>query len=157
MAIKGLMVDPITNMPIIVLREVEGQRVLPIWVGVFEANAIALQVENVATPRPMTHDLLKTVIDQLGGRVERVVVCQLKENTFYATLHVLSAKGLLEVDARPSDAIALALRSGARIFVDDVVIQNARSVEMSRDTLDVGRLQKWLENLADDDLGKYKM
>jgi len=157
MAIKGLMVDPITNMPIIVLREVEGQRVLPIWVGVFEANAIALQVENVQTPRPMTHDLLKTVIDQLGGRVERIVVCELKENTFYATLHILSAKGLLEVDARPSDAIALALRSGARIFVDEAVIQNARSVEMSRETVDVGRLQKWLENVPDDDLGKYKM
>jgi bifunctional DNase/RNase len=158
MAIKGLMVDPITNMPIILLREVEGQRVLPIWVGVFEANAIALQVENVQTPRPMTHDLLKTVIDQLGGRVERIVVCELKENTFYATLHVRSAaKGLLEVDARPSDAIALALRSGARIFVDEAVIQNARSVEMSRETVDVGRLQKWLENLPDDDLGKYKM
>jgi len=157
MAIKGLMVDPITNMPIIVLREAEGQRVLPIWVGVFEANAIALQVENVQTPRPMTHDLLKTVIDQLGGRVERIVVCELKENTFYATLHILSANGLVEVDARPSDAIALALRSGARIFVDEAVIQNARSVEMSRETVDVGRLQKWLENLPDDDLGKYKM
>jgi len=157
MAIKGLMVDPITNMPIIVLREVEGQRVLPIWVGVFEANAIALQVENVQTPRPMTHDLLKSVIDQLEGHVERIVVCELKESTFYATLHILSAKGLLKVDARPSDAIALALRSGARIFVDDAVIQNARSVDMSRDTVDAGRLQKWLENLPDDDLGKYKM
>jgi uncharacterized protein len=157
MAIKGLMVDPITNMPIIVLREVEGQRVLPIWVGVFEANAIALQVENVQTPRPMTHDLLKSVIDQLGARVERIVVCELRENTFYATLHVRSAKGLVEVDARPSDAIALALRSGAQIFVDDAVIQNARSVEMSSETVDVGRLQKWLENLPDDDLGKYKM
>jgi len=157
MAIKGLMVDPITNMPIIVLREVEGERVLPIWVGVFEANAIALQVENVQTPRPMTHDLLKNVIDQMGGHLERIVVCELKENTFYATLHVLSAQGLLQVDARPSDAIALALRSGARIFVDDAVIQNARSVEMSHETVDVGRLQKWLENLPDDDLGKYKM
>jgi hypothetical protein len=144
-------------MPIIVLREVEGQRVLPIWVGVFEANAIALQVENVQTPRPMTHDLLKNVIDQLGGHLERIVVCELKENTFYATLHVLSATGLLQVDARPSDAIALALRSGARIFVDEAVIQNARSVETSRETVDVGRLQKWLENLPDDDLGKYKM
>jgi bifunctional DNase/RNase len=157
MAIKGLMVDPITNMPIVVLREAEGQRVLPIWVGVFEANAIALQVENVQTPRPMTHDLLKAVIDQLGGRVERIVVCELKENTFYATLHIVSTKGAVEVDARPSDAIALALRSGARIFVDETVIQNARSVETSRDTVDVGRLQKWLENLPDDDLGKYKM
>jgi len=157
MAIKGLMVDPITNMPIIVLREMEGQRVLPIWVGVFEANAIALQIENVQTPRPMTHDLLKAVIDHLGGRVERIVVCALKENTFYATLHVGSSKGPLAVDARPSDAIALALRTGARIFVEEAVIQNARSVEMSRETMDVGRLQKWLENLSDDDLGKYKM
>ena len=157
MAIKGLMVDPITNMPIVVLREVQGQRVLPIWVGVFEANAIALQVENVQTPRPMTHDLLKSVIDRLGAQVERIVVCELKENTFYATLHVRCPKGLVEVDARPSDAIALALRSGAQIFVDDTVIQNARSVEASQETVDVGRLQKWLENLPDDDLGKYKM
>ena len=157
MTIKGLMVDPITNMPIIVLREVEGQRVLPIWVGVFEANAIALQIENVQTPRPMTHDLLKSVIDHLGGRVERIVVCELKENTFYATLHVRSPKGQLTVDARPSDAIALALRTGARIFVEEAVIQSARSVEMSQEPMDVGRLQKWLENLSDDDLGKYKM
>ncbi len=157
MAVRGLTVETITNMPVIVLREVAGERVLPIWVGVFEANAIALQVENIQTPRPMTHDLLKTVIEQLGGHVERVVVCALKENTFYATLHVRSAKGLVEVDARPSDAIALALRSGARIFVDDTVIQSARPVEMDQETVDVGRLQKWLENLPDDDLGKYKM
>jgi uncharacterized protein len=157
MSIKGLMVDPITNMPIVVLREVQGQRVLPIWVGVFEANAIALQIENVQTPRPMTHDLLKSVIDHLDAHLERIVVCELKENTFYATLHVLSAKGQLAVDSRPSDAIALALRTGARIFVEETVIQNARSVETSRDTMDVGRLQKWLENLSDDDLGKYKM
>ncbi len=160
MSIKGLMVDPITNMPIIVLREVQGQRVLPIWVGVFEANAIALQIENVQTPRPMTHDLLKSVIDHLDGHLERIVVCELKENTFYATLHVLSPKGQLSVDSRPSDAIALALRTGARIFVEEAVILSARSVDSSqtsRDTMDVGRLQKWLENLSDDDLGKYKM
>jgi bifunctional DNase/RNase len=157
MNIKGLMVDPITNMPIIVLREQGGERVLPIWVGVFEANAIALQIESVQTPRPMTHDLLKSVIDELGGRLERIVVCKLEENTFYATLQLRSPKGRLALDARPSDAIALALRSGARIFVDEAVIQNARSFEMSRETVDVGRLQKWLENLSDDDLGKYKM
>ena len=157
MAIKGLMVDPITNMPIVVLREVDGQRVLPIWVGVFEANAIALQVENVQTPRPMTHDLLRSVIDVLGAQVERIVVCELRENTFYALLHVRSALGEHSIDARPSDAIALALRTGSRIFVEDSVIQHARSVEMSREDVDVGRLQKWLENLSDDDLGKYKM
>ncbi len=134
MAIKGLMVDPITNMPIIVLREVTGQRVLPIWVGVFEANAIALQVE-----------------------MERIVVCELKENTFYAVLHVRSASGLHAIDARPSDAIALALRAGSRIFVEEAVVQNARTLEMAQENVDVGRLQKWLENLSDDDLGKYKM
>ena len=157
MAIKGLMVDPITNMPIIVLREVDGQRVLPIWVGVFEANAIALQVESVQTPRPMTHDLLRTVISELGGEVERIVVSELKENTFYALLHVRSARGNHAIDARPSDAIALALRAGAGIFVEETVVQNARTLDMTHENVDVGRLQKWLENLSDDDLGKYKM
>jgi bifunctional DNase/RNase len=105
----------------------------------------------------MTHDLLKAVIDHLGGRVDRVVVSDLKENTFYATLHVAATTGPVEIDARPSDAIALALRTGARIFVEDSVIESARSVELSREPMDVGRLQRWLENLADDDLGKYKM
>jgi bifunctional DNase/RNase len=157
MNITRLTVDPITNMPIVWLREAAGERVLPIWVGVFEANAIALQMENVQTPRPMTHDLLKSVIDHLHGRLERIVVCELKENTFYATLHVDSPRGQLAVDSRPSDAIALALRTGARIFVEESVIQSARSVETSKESMDVGRLQKWLENLADDDLGKYKM
>ena len=104
MSIKGLMVDPITNMPIVVLREVDGQRVLPIWVGVFEANAIALQVENVQTPRPMTHDLLRSVITELGGELERIVVCELKENTFYATLHVHSARGRRLSAKEPSEA-----------------------------------------------------
>jgi uncharacterized protein len=157
MTIKGLMIDPITNMPIIVLRDAEGQYVLPIWVGVFEANAIALQIENVQTPRPMTHDLLKNVIDDLQGHVERIVVSELKENTFYARIHILSSRGELAVDARPSDAIALALRSRAKIFVVDDVIQSARSVEMSRESMDIGRLQKWLENLSEEELGKYKM
>jgi bifunctional DNase/RNase len=159
MSIRGLRVDPITNMPIIVLRERDGERVLPIWVGVFEANAIALQIESVQTPRPMTHDLLKSVIDELGGRLERIVVSELKDNTFYATLRLRSPKGALTLDARPSDAIALALRSGARIFVEESVIQSARSLEdvSTREPEDLGRLQKWLENLSDEDLGKYKM
>ena len=157
MSIKGLMIDPITNMPIIILRDQDGQRVLPIWVGVFEANAIALQIENVQTPRPMTHDLLKNVIDDLQGQVERIVVCELKENTFYARIYIHASQGLLAVDARPSDAIALALRTGSKIFVEDAVIQSARSVEMSRESMDVGRLQKWLEGLSEDELGKYKM
>jgi hypothetical protein len=159
MTIKGLMIDPITNMPIIILRDQEGQRLLPIWVGVFEANAIALQIENVQTPRPMTHDLLKSMIDHLEARVERIVVCALKENTFYATIHLSVARGggSIAVDARPSDAIALALRTSSPIFVEEAVIQSARSVESGKESMDVGRLQKWLEGLSEDELGKYKM
>ena len=157
MTIQRLLIDPITNMPIIVLRDQEGDRILPIWVGVFEANAIALQIENVETPRPMTHDLLKEMVAALGGLVERIVVSELKENTFYATIHVGTPRGAVVVDARPSDAIALALRTRSKIFVDEAVIQSARSVEMSRDPMDIGRLQKWLEGLSDDELGKYKM
>ena len=133
MSIKGLRVDPITNMPTIILRETEGERVLPIWIGVFEANAIALQIENVQTPRPMTHDLLKSMIDHLEARVERIVVCALKENTFYATIHLHVARGeKVVVDARPSDAIALALRTSSPIFVEEAVIQSARSVESGK-------------------------
>ena len=158
MTIKGLMIDPITNMPIIILRDQGGQRILPIWVGVFEANAIALQIENVQTPRPMTHDLLKNVIDDLSAQVVRIVVTDLKENTFYALIHLRTNGHSIEVDARPSDAIALALRTRSPIFVEEAVIQNARSVESSREpSMDVTRLQKWLENLSDEELGKYKM
>ena len=158
MNIKGLMIDPITNMPIIILRDQEGQRILPIWVGVFEANAIALQIENVQTPRPMTHDLLKNIIDDLSAQVERIVVTELRENTFYALIHLRTNGHSIEVDARPSDAIALALRTRSPIFVEEAVIQNARSVENSRESsMDVTRLQKWLEGLSEDELGKYKM
>ena len=157
MTIKGLMIDPITNMPIIVLRDEEGQRILPIWVGVFEANAIALQIENVQTPRPMTHDLLKNVIGDLNASVERIVVCGLKENTFYARIQLRSNAGTVDVDARPSDAIALALRTQSPIFVEEDVIQDAKSLEASKDSGDVGRLRKWLEGLSDEELGKYKM
>jgi hypothetical protein len=157
MTIKGLMIDPLTNMPIIVLRDQEGQRILPIWVGVFEANAIALQIENVQTPRPMTHDLLKNILDDLEAQVERIVVCELRENTFYAMIHLRSSGGTRTIDARPSDAIALALRTRSPIFVEETVIQSAKSVEMSKDSMDVGRLRKWLEGLSDEELGKYKM
>jgi uncharacterized protein len=155
MNVKGLMIDPITNMPIIILRDVDGSRVLPIWVGVFEANAIALQIENVQTPRPMTHDLLKNVLEDLEASVERVVVCELRENTFYAAIHLRMQGQAIVVDARPSDAIALALRTRSPIFVEEEVIQNAKTVETNRD-VDTSRLQKWLESLSDEELGKYK-
>jgi bifunctional DNase/RNase len=156
MTIRRLIPDPITNMPVVVLVEKDGERVLPIWVGVYEGTAIELQMENVETPRPMTHDLLKSVIASLGGEVERVVVCELRDNTFYATIDIRMPQGVVTIDARPSDAIALALRTGSRVFVEESVMQ---SVKKDADTgvADVGRLQKWLEGLSDDELGKYKM
>src|SRR6188508_3024758 len=118
MTIK-LMVDPITNLPIILLRDREGQRVLPIWVGASEANAIALQIENISTPRPMTHDLLRNVIKDLNATVQKIVVSDIQENTFYAVIHLLLAGETVTIDARPSDAIALALRTRAPIFVEE--------------------------------------
>jgi bifunctional DNase/RNase len=157
MTIKGLMVDPVTNMPIIILRDEIGDRVLPIWVGIFEANAIALQIENVATPRPMTHDLLRNVIQDLDGLVQKVVVSELRENTFFAVIHVAVRGEALLIDARPSDAIALALRTKSPIFVEEEVIDNAKALDGTPERTDSERLQKWLESLDSDDLGKYKM
>ncbi len=157
MTIKGLMVDPITNMPIVLLRDKEGQKVLPIWVGVFEANAIALQIENITPQRPMTHDLLNNVIHDLKADIQKIVVSDLKENTFYALIYLMIGGEVMAIDARPSDAIALALRARAPIFVEDRVIDNARSVEIAPDKGDNERLQKWLENLDADAMGKYKM
>jgi hypothetical protein len=157
MVIKGLMVDPVTNMPIVILRDKEGERVLPIWVGIFEANAIALQIENIATPRPMTHDLLQNVIRDLNGRVQKIVVSDLKEATFYALIYLHVGDDVVAIDARPSDAIALALRAHAPIFVDDRVIDSAKSVDFKPDSGDADRLQRWLESLDPEELGKYKM
>ena len=157
MSIKGLMVDPITNMPIVILHDAEGQRVLPIWMGVFEANAIALQIENVSTPRPMTHDLLRNVIHDLQADVHKVVVSDLKDNTFYAVIHLVAQGQPVAIDARPSDAIALALRVRAPIFAEDTVIDRAKSMNITPDKADSERLQKWLESLDPEDLGKYKM
>jgi uncharacterized protein len=156
MTIKGLMVDPITNMPIVILRDKDGQKVLPIWVGSCEANAIALQMENVSTPRPMTHDLLRNVIHDLKASVQKVVVCDLQDNTFYALIYLAIGGDTVAVDARPSDAIALALRTRAPIFVEDTVIDNAKTVDLAADKADADRLHKWLESLDPEDLG-YKM
>ncbi len=157
MTIKGLMIDPITNMPIVILRDKDGQRVLPIWVGVFEANAIALQIENVTPQRPMTHDLLNNVIHDLRADIQKIVVSDLKDNTFYALIYLLIGGEVTAIDARPSDAIALALRARAPIFVEDKVIDNAKSVDLAPEKQDSERLQKWLENLDADQMGKYKM
>ena len=145
MVIKGLMVDPVTSMPIIILRDREGERVLPIWVGVFEANAIALQIENISTPRPMTHDLLRNMLADLNASVQRIVVSDLKDNTFYALIYVLCGEEVIAIDARPSDAIALALRTSAPLFVTEEVLKRK-----SGENLDV-----WLEKLNPKDFGKY--
>jgi bifunctional DNase/RNase len=141
----------------VILRDKEGQRVLPIWVGGAEANAIAVQLENITTPRPMTHDLLRNVIHDLKADIQKIVVSDLKENTFYALIYLKVNGEAVAVDARPSDAIALALRSRAPIFVEDRVIDHARSADMAPEKEDSERLQKWLENLDPDELGKYKM
>jgi bifunctional DNase/RNase len=157
MTIKGLMVDPVTNMPIVILKDRVGDRVLPIWVGIFEANAIALQIENIATPRPMTHDLLRNVISDLDGRVDQVVVSDLKDNTFFAIIHLTVKGERVVIDSRPSDAIALALRTRAPILVEEAVIDNAKTVDFTSDRADSERLQQWLESLDPDEMGKYKM
>ena len=157
MSIKGLMVDPITNTPIVILRDKDGQKVLPIWVGIFEANAIALQIENISTPRPMTHDLLRNVIHDVKASVEKIVVCDLQENTFYALIYLRLNGDTLAIDARPSDAIALALRTRAPIFVEDHVIDHAKTADFSAEKAESDRLHRLLESLDPEDLGKYKM
>ena len=154
---KGLMVDPITNMPIVILRDEDGKRVLPIWVGVFEANAIALQIENIETPRPMTHDLLRNVITDLNADVDKITLCDLKENTFYALIHLRLGGEVVAIDARPSDAIALALRVRAPILVEETVIDGAKTLNFSPGKADSEQLSKWLEGLAPEEFGKYKM
>ena len=156
MAIKGLMMDPITNLPIVILRDVDGQRVLPIWVGAVEANAVALQIENVAPPRPLTHDLVKAVLTELGARLVRVVIHDLKDSTFYAYLELMRDAERTLIDVRPSDALALALRCKAPVFVHPRVLDRAQQTDVTSEQADQERLQRWLESLDPDDLG-YKM
>jgi bifunctional DNase/RNase len=157
MKIKGLMIDPVTQMPIIMLRDPKSEAVLPIWVGLYEANAIALQLEKISTPRPMTHDLLKNLMVQLQATVEKVVITELRDNTFYALIHFRQNEKALTIDARPSDAIALALRVDAPIFVAEEVISKAKSVDMTKEAGDSDRLRQWLEKLDPEELGKYEM
>ena len=156
MSIKGLMLDPVSNSPIVVLKDENEKFFLPIWVGIFEANAIALQLENISTPRPMTHDLLRNMIAELDGRVTRIVINDLRDSTFFAQIRLLVGEKTLEVDARPSDAIALALRAEAPIFVAQSVLDQAQTISPESDDQDE-KLKKWFEQLGPDDMGKYKM
>jgi hypothetical protein len=151
------MLDPISTLLIVNLYDNLGERVLCIWVGIFEANAVAQQIENVSTPRPMTHDLLRNIIGDLDGSVDRVVVSDLKDNTFFAIIHLTVRGERVAVDARPSDAIALALRTRSPILVEESVIDNAKTVDFTAEPGDNARLQKWLESLDPEELGKYKM
>ena len=157
MKIRGLMMDPVTNMPIVVLKDVHGNSVLPIWVGVYEANAIALEIEKVQTPRPMTHDLLRNVFLGLEVRVDKIVVSDLKDDTFYAVIWVERDGQLMTIDSRPSDALALALRMDCPIFVDEQVLKNSKVTSALAERTTTDQLRNYLEGLSDEDLGRYKM
>ena len=158
MRIRGLMMDPNTNMPIVILKDVASDTVLPIWVGIYEANAIATEIEKMASPRPMTHDLTKNLIRYMKGSLDRVVITELKDDTFYAVLWLTQEGEAVTVDARPSDAIALALRADCPIFVAEPVLAVARlSAAGPPDSASTEQLRKWLESLNDEDLGRYKM
>lgn len=155
--IKGLMLDPSSNIPIVILRDTESQLFLPIWIGVFEANAIALRIEGVEPPRPMTHDLLRLVLEKLGATVEKIVISDLRESTFFALIHLLQKGEPVTVDARPSDAIALALRTEAPIYVLRSVLDKAQAADLTADSSDEDKLKKWLEEISPDELGKWTM
>src|SRR5690349_25047577 len=157
MKIRGLMVDPVTNMPIVVLKDVNGMAILPIWVGVYEANAIALEIEKVATPRPMTHDLIRNLLFGLETGVKKVVVSELKEDTFYAVIWLDRDGELISVDSRPSDALALALRLDCPIYVEEQVLKTSKQAATISDKVNNEELRRWLEGLNDEDLGRYKM
>lgn len=157
MQIRGLMIDPVTNMPIVVLKDVGSDTVLPIWVGIFEANAIALELEKTATPRPMTHDLMRDLARGLNATVRKVVVSELKEDTFYAVIWMEQGGEIVALDSRPSDAIALALRWDCPIYAAKSVLENARQVSEGTQSTTSDDMRKWLENLGDDEMGRYKM
>lgn len=157
MKIRGLMMDPVTNMPVVILKGVEGESVLPIWVGIYEANAIALEMEKVSTPRPMTHDLLKNLLIGLDAQVRKVVVNDLRDDTFFAVIWLEKEGQTISIDSRPSDALALALRADCPIFVEDEVLKTSKLSSAISDKVTSEELRKWLENLGEEDLGRYKM
>jgi len=157
MRVKGLMLDPGSSVPIVILADEGGERALPIWIGPFEANAIAMRLEGVAPPRPMTHDLFASSLGELDARLEKVTISDLRENTFFAILSVASDGTQREIDARPSDAIALALRLGAPIYVEQVVLEKARLPEVQEAMPDKERIREWLERADSDDFGDYEM
>ena len=161
MKVAGITVDPFTNTPIVLLKDLEEKDVLPIWIGLLEASSIATALENINTPRPMTHDLLKNILDNLGVKVLKIEVNDLKDNTYYALIHFDVNKKRLVMDSRPSDAIAIALRTAAPIFVEEAVIKKSAKVDLAtkgdKVVTDTTEWEDILENLSSDDFGKYKM
>jgi len=157
MQIRGLMMDPLTNMPIVVLKDVASDTVLPIWVGIFEANASALELEKSTTPRPMTHDLLRNITRGLNAVVRKIVVSELRDDTFFAVIWMEHDGETVVIDSRPSDAIALALRWDCPIYASRAVLDNAKQVAEGPQNVDGEEARRWLENLNDDDMGRYKM
>jgi len=162
MKITGLTIDPITSTPIVILKDIEEKKAIPIWIGLFEASAIATQLENISFSRPMTHDLIKEILKEIGVEVVRVEIHDLRNNTFFANMHLQGAGNTYIVDARPSDAIAIALRTDAPIFVEEKVIEKSRNVDIGANIEDMEKLKEdklkdFLENLSPEAFGKYKM
>lgn len=153
MNVQGITLDPMTNMPIVVLKGKETNHVLPIWIGIFEANAIAMQLEGITRPRPMTHDLLSDIINSLNGIVEYVYIHDLKDNTYFAEISIKSGDADLKIDARPSDAINIALRSGAPIFVAEEVLKKSQ-LESEEIYYEEEDIKDWLESIKPEDFGK---
>jgi bifunctional DNase/RNase len=157
MEVRGLMLDPASNVPIVILRDLESQLFLPIWIGAYEANAIAQKMEGIEAPRPMTHDLLKSFVDHLGAAVDKVVITDLRDNTYFALIQLSQGGQVREIDARPSDALALALRAGVPIFVRRIVLDKAKAADLTSDASDEEKRKKWLEEAGPEELGKWTM
>lgn len=162
MKVSGLAIDPLTNTPIVILKDVEEKRAVPIWIGLFEASAIATELEKVSFSRPMTHDLLHNILMTLDVKVTKIEINDLKDNTFFANIYFLKDGASVVVDSRPSDAIALALRENAPIFVDEKVVEKSRNLNLGEkrvklDKLKGENLEEFLENLSPEEFGKYKM
>jgi hypothetical protein len=162
MKVSGLTIDPLTNTPIVILKDLEGKRAVPIWIGLFEASAIATELEKISFSRPMTHDLMRDLLKILEAKVKRIEIVDLRNNTFFACIHLQRNGDTLIIDSRPSDAIALALRVNCPIFIDEKVIEKSRNIDFAKkvDELDKKKteeLKEFLENLPEEDFGKYKM
>ena len=162
MKVSGLTIDPITNTPIVILKDLEEKKAIPIWIGLFEASAIATEMEKISFSRPMTHDLMNDILKILDVQIISVEICDLRNNTFFASIHLIRNGQRFVVDARPSDGIALALRANAQIFVDDKVLEKSRTIDFGAkagdlDKLKEDKLMEFLENLSPEEFGKYKM